>query len=125
MLRHRPPYIVLCLTNWSTDDLNKSGGQTAQALAFGSVTLRLGGKFKEPVLVGVTQLHSFRSHFFFLPQSVALSLFPPLLFLLPLLPALLMFLISFPLPPFLCKHGTTTHSLLSLSLQRAMGKKIQ
>lgn len=105
--------------------MNKSGGQTAHALAFGSVTLRLGGKFKDPVLVGATQPRSFRSLFFcfFLPQSVSLSLFSPLLFSPPLLPALLMFLISFPLPPFLCKHGTTTHSLLLLSLQRAMGEK--
>lgn len=105
--------------------MNKSGGQTAHALAFGSVTRRPGGKFKDPVLVGVTQPRSFRSLFFcfFLPQSVSLSLFSPLLFSPPLLPALLMFLISFPLPPFLCKHGTTTHSLLLLSLQRAMGEK--
>lgn len=105
--------------------MNKSGGQTAHTLAFGSVTRRPGGKFKDPVLVGATQPRSFRSLFFcfFLPQSVSLSLFSPLLFSPPLLPALLMFLISFPLPPFLCKHGTTTHSLLLLSLQRAMGEK--
>lgn len=56
--------------------MNKSGGQTAHALAFGSVTLRPGGKFKDPVLVGVTQPRSFRSLFFlFFSPSICLPVF--------------------------------------------------
>lgn len=58
--------------------MNKSGGQTAHALAFGSVTLRPGGKFKDPVLVGVTQPRSFRSLFF---VFFSLNLSPCLCFL--------------------------------------------
>lgn len=56
--------------------MNKSGGQTAHALAFGSVTRQPGGKFKDPVLVGVTQPRSFRSLFFlFFSPSICLPVF--------------------------------------------------
>lgn len=50
-LGHWLPPIILCPPNWSTNYLDESGGQTVFTSAFTSVTLQLGGKFKENVLL--------------------------------------------------------------------------
>lgn len=108
MLGRWLPRTALCRPSRSTNYSKESGGQTALALAFGSVTPRLGGKFQERLLMGPTQLHSFKSPFPPLHSpNLSACLRPPRPVFLSPPPAFPMFLISF---LFLC-------SLFSLFVQ--------